>query len=50
MKLYLAARVKAFTYKNIYNAWKATNLLPYNPTIILKTLPHIEASIDLKIN
>ena len=48
MKLYLVARVQAFTYKTICNAWKATGLLPYNPTAILKTLLHIEDSTGLE--
>jgi len=37
MKLYPMARIKAFTRKMICNAWKATGLLPYNPTAVLKT-------------
>jgi hypothetical protein len=48
MKLYPVARVQAFTRKTICNAWKATGLLPYNPTAILKTLLRIENSIGLE--
>jgi len=50
MKLYPAARAKAFTYKTICNAWKATGLLPYNPTAVLKTLPRAGPSTSLEIN
>ena len=45
MKLYPAARVQAFTH---CNAWKATGLLPYNPTAVLKTLPYIKDSAGLE--
>ncbi|OCK72714.1 hypothetical protein K432DRAFT_271866, partial [Lepidopterella palustris CBS 459.81] len=38
IKLYLVARVKAFTRKTICSAWKAIGLLPYNFTAVLKTL------------
>ena len=48
MKLYPVARVQAFTRKTICNAWKATGLLPYNPTAVLKTLPRIEDSTGLE--
>ena len=50
MKLYLVARVQAFTYETICNAWKATGLLLYNPTAVLKTLPRIEDSAGLEID
>ena len=50
IKLYLTARVKAFTYKTIYSAWKAIGLLLYNPIAILKTLPRIGPSAGLEIN
>jgi len=50
IKLYLAARVKAFTYENVCNAWKATGLLPYNPTAVLKTLLRVEASTGSETN
>ena len=36
--------MQAFTYNMICNAWKATGLLPYNPTAVLKTLTCIEPS------
>jgi len=42
------ARAKAFTYKTICSAWKATGLLLYNPTAVLKTLLRIEASTSPK--
>ena len=45
IKLYSVAHVQAFIRKTIYNAQKATSLLLYNPTAILKTLPRIEDSI-----
>ena len=48
MKLYPVARVQAFTRETICNAWKATGLLPYNPTAVLKTLPRIEDSTGLE--
>ena len=48
MKLYPAARTKAFTRETICNAWKATGLLPYNPTAVLKTLPNAEPSASLQ--
>jgi len=48
MKLYPVARVQAFTRETICNAWKATSLLPYNPTAVLKTLPHIEDPAGLE--
>ncbi|OCK72709.1 hypothetical protein K432DRAFT_263738, partial [Lepidopterella palustris CBS 459.81] len=38
IKLYLVARVKAFTRKTICSAWKAIGLLLYNSTAVLKTL------------
>jgi hypothetical protein len=47
MKLYPVVCVQAFTYKTICNAWKATGLLPYNPTAVLKTLLYIEDSTGL---
>lgn len=47
MKLYPVARAKAFTRKTICS-WKATGLLPYNPTAVLKTLPRAEASAGLE--
>ena len=52
MKLYPTARTKAFTHKTICNAWKAIGLLPYNPTAVLKTLPHTgpPASLQSIIN
>jgi hypothetical protein len=54
MKLYPTARAKAFTYETICNAWKATGLLPYNPTAVLKTLPqtlpHIGPFASLETN
>ena len=49
MKLYPAARTKAFTRETICNAWKATGLLPYNPTAVLKTLPNAEPSASLQL-
>ena len=48
MKLYPVARATAFTRKTICSAQKATGLLPYNPTAILKTLPRTEASASPK--
>ena len=36
--------MQAFTPDTISNAWKATGLLPYNPTAVLKTLTRIEPS------
>ena len=48
IKLYPIVYVQVFTYKTIYNAQKATSLLLYNPTTILKTLPRIEASTGLE--
>ena len=36
--------MQAFTPNTISNAQKATGLLPYNPTTILKTLTRIEPS------
>ena len=36
--------MQAFTYDTICSAWKATGLLPYNPTTVLKTLTRIEPS------
>ena len=50
IKLYPTAHAKAFTYETIYSAWKATGLLPYNPTAILKTLPRAGPSASLEIN
>ena len=50
IKLYPIARAKAFTTETICSAWKATGLLPYNPTAVLKTLPRIEASASPKTN
>jgi hypothetical protein len=47
MKLYPVAHIQAFTHKTIYNTWKATGLLPYNPTAVLKILLHIEDSTGL---
>ncbi|OCK92532.1 uncharacterized protein K441DRAFT_570348, partial [Cenococcum geophilum 1.58] len=47
IKLYPAARTKAFTYKTICNAWKAIGLLPYNLTAVLKTLLNVEPSASL---
>ena len=44
MKLYPKARMQAFTPDIICSAWKATGLLPYNPTAVLKTFTHIEPS------
>ena len=34
--------MQAFIPDIISNAWKATGLLPYNPTAVLKTLTHTE--------
>ena len=50
MKLYPVARVQVFTYETIYNAWKATSLLPFNPIAVLKTLLYIEDFTGLKID
>jgi hypothetical protein len=50
IKLYLIVYVKAFTYKTIYNAWKAIGLLLYNSTAVLKTLLYIGPSASLKTN
>ena len=50
MKLYPIARAKAFTTETICSAWKATGLLPYNPTAVLKTLPRTEASASSETN
>ena len=50
IKLYPIARAKAFTAKTICSAWKATGLLPYNPTAVLKTLLRTEASASPKTN
>ena len=36
--------MQAFTPDTISNAWKATGLLPYNPTAVLKTLTRTEPS------
>ena len=36
--------MQVFTPNTIYSAWKATGLLPYNPTTILKTFTCIEPS------
>jgi len=44
LKLYPKARMQAFTHDTICSAWKATGLLPYNPTAVLKTLTRIEPS------
>ena len=49
MKLYPVARVQAFTCETICNVWKATSLLLYNPTAVLKTLLRIEDSIGLEM-
>ena len=36
--------MQAFTRDMICSAWKATGLLPYNPTAALKTLTRMEPS------
>lgn len=50
MRLYPAARVKAFTRETVCSAWKATGLLLYNPTAVLKTLLRAEASAGSETN
>ena len=50
IRLYPATRVKAFTRKTVCSAWKATGLLLYNPTAVLKTLPRVEASAGSETN
>ncbi|OCK91028.1 DDE-domain-containing protein [Cenococcum geophilum 1.58] len=50
MKLYPTARAMAFTRETICEAWKATGLLPYNPTAVLKTLPQVGPSAGLETN
>ena len=36
--------MQVFTTDTIYSAWKATGLLLYNPTDVLKTLTRMEPS------
>jgi hypothetical protein len=35
------ARDKAFTTKNILSSWEAAGLSPFNPEVVLKTLPSV---------
>ena len=44
LEIYQRARRMAITPKNIESAWAKTGLLPFNPQLILSTLPPIEAS------
>ena len=44
MEILQNAQDKAFTTKNILSGWQAAGLLPFNPEVILKTLPSIDAT------
>ena len=42
---YLEARDKAFRPHNIESAWVKAGILPWNPALVIKTLPTREAKI-----